>query len=130
MRYGLDDKLWVVVDPTPQSTLGDILFQASLRDLSLQFKGGLSVDENPTLFTDEQEAIAEVHRRLDRMRSRLDELPTDRRIVVYCHVGQRAYYAYRILVQRGFNVINLCGGFKTYSHVIRDQTDPNIRQEN
>ena len=47
MRYGLDDKLWVVVDPTPQSTLGDILFQASLRDLSLQFKGGLSVDENP-----------------------------------------------------------------------------------
>ena len=74
MRYGLDEKLWVVVDPRPQSTLGDILFQASLRDLSLQFKGGLSVEENPTLFTDEQEAIAEVHRRLDRMRSRLDEL--------------------------------------------------------
>jgi len=65
MRYGLDDKLWVVVDPTPQSTLGDILFQASLRDLSLQFKGGLSVDENPTLFTDEQEAVVEVHRRLE-----------------------------------------------------------------
>ena len=67
---------------------------------------------------------------LPQLRSRLDELPTDRRIVVYCHVGQRAYYAYRILVQRGFDVINLCGGFKTYSHVIRDQTDPNIRQEN
>jgi len=77
MRYGLDDKLWVVVDPTPQSTLGDILFQASLRDLSLQFKGGLSVDENPTLFTDKEEAIAEVHRRLDRMRSRLDKLAGD-----------------------------------------------------
>ena len=77
MRYGLDDKLWVVVDPTPQSTLGDILFQASLRDLSLQFKGGLSVDENPTLFTDEQEAVAEVHRRLDRTRSRLDKLAND-----------------------------------------------------
>jgi hypothetical protein len=66
-----------VVDPTPQSTLGDILFQASLRDLSLQFKGGLSVEENPTLFTDEEEAIAEVHRRLDRMRSRLDKLADD-----------------------------------------------------
>jgi len=77
MRYGLDDKLWVVVDPTPQSTLGDILFRASLRDLSLQFKGGLSVDENPTLFTDEQEAVTEVHRRLDSMRSMLDRLASD-----------------------------------------------------
>jgi hypothetical protein len=77
MRYGPDDKLWVVVDPTPQSTLGDILFQASLRDLSLQFKGGLTVDENPALFTDKQAAIAEVHCRLDRMRRKLDKLADD-----------------------------------------------------
>lgn len=57
---------------------------------------------------------------LPQLRSRLDELPTDRRIVVYCQVGQRAYYAYRILIQRGFDVVNLCGGFKTYSHAIRE----------
>ena len=77
MRYGPDDKLWVVVDPRRESTLGDILFQASLRDLSLQFKGGLSVEEDPTIFADEQEAVAEVHRRLNRMRSRLDKLADD-----------------------------------------------------
>jgi len=38
---------------------------------------GLSVDENPTLFTDEQEAVAGLHRRLDRARSRLDKLSDD-----------------------------------------------------
>ena len=57
---------------------------------------------------------------LPQLRSRLDELPADRRIIVYCQVGQRAYYAYRILAQRGFSAANLCGGFKTYSHAIRD----------
>jgi rhodanese-related sulfurtransferase len=58
---------------------------------------------------------------LPELRDRLDELPTDRRIVVYCHAGQRAYYAYRILAQRGFDVINLCGGFKTYMHATRNR---------
>jgi hypothetical protein len=57
MRYGPDDKFWVVVDPKPDSTLDDLVFKASLRDLELQFRGGLSIDENPTLFTDRQEAV-------------------------------------------------------------------------
>jgi len=68
MRYGLDDKLWVVVDPKPQSTLGDVLFQASLRDLSLQFRGGLTAEENPTLFSNRDEAEAEARARLLAMR--------------------------------------------------------------
>lgn len=69
MRYGLDDRLWVVVDPNPQSTLGDILFQASLRELSLQFMGGLTAEENPTLFSDQKEAEAEAYGRLVAMRA-------------------------------------------------------------
>jgi len=68
MRYGLDEQLWVVVDPKPQSTLGDVLFQASLRDLSLQFKGGLTPEENPTLFSSRDEAETEARARLLAMR--------------------------------------------------------------
>jgi hypothetical protein len=64
MRYGADDKFWVVVDATPESTLGDVLFQASLRDLELQFKGGLTMEEHPTLFTDHDEAETEARARL------------------------------------------------------------------
>ena len=69
MRYGPDHKFWVVVDPTPHSTLDDIVFEASLRDLDLQFKGGLQIDENPTLITDRQEARLEAYGRLTALRA-------------------------------------------------------------
>ena len=69
MRYGPDDKFWVVVDPKPHSTLDDLMFRASLRDLELQFKGGLQIEENPTLFTEEQEAKYEAFGRLTAMRA-------------------------------------------------------------
>ena len=69
MRYGPDDKFWVVVDPKPNSTLDDLVFEASLRDLELQFRGGLQIDENPTLFTDRQEARLEAYGRLTAMRA-------------------------------------------------------------
>ena len=69
MRYGPDDKFWVVVDPKPNSTLDDLVFEASLRDLELQFRGGLQIDENPTLFTDRQEARIEAYGRLTAMRA-------------------------------------------------------------
>ncbi len=69
MRYGPDDKFWVVVDPKPHSTLEDLMFRASLRDLELQFKGGLQIEENPTLFTDEQAAKYEAYGRMTAMRA-------------------------------------------------------------
>ncbi|MFA7179903.1 MAG: FAD-dependent oxidoreductase [Bacteroidales bacterium] len=53
---------------------------------------------------------------VDSLRDHLEELPKDKRIIVYCAVGLRGYIAYRILTQNGFsNVVNLSGGYKTYS---------------
>ena len=69
MRYGPDDKFWVVVDPTPESEMGDILFETSLRGLELQFKGGLTMAQNPTIFSDQQEAKYEAFGRLTAMRA-------------------------------------------------------------
>ena len=51
---------------------------------------------------------------VDDLRSRLQELPQDRKIAVYCQVGQRGYIATRILVQKGFSAANIGGGYKTY----------------
>lgn len=48
------------------------------------------------------------------LRDRLGEVPKDRPIVVFCKVGQRGYFAERILVQRGYNVFNLSGGYTTW----------------
>ena len=69
MKFEPDDKFWVVLDPTPYSEIGDILFEASLRELELQFKGGLEMDRNPTLFTDRKEAKDEAFGRLTMMRA-------------------------------------------------------------
>jgi NADPH-dependent 2,4-dienoyl-CoA reductase/sulfur reductase-like enzyme/rhodanese-related sulfurtransferase len=51
---------------------------------------------------------------LGQLRARMGELPRDREIWVQCGVGQRAYYACRLLEQHGFRVRNLSGGFHTY----------------
>ena len=51
---------------------------------------------------------------VDDLRSRLGELPRDRKIAAYCQVGQRGYLATRILLQAGFSAVNVGGGYKTY----------------
>jgi NADPH-dependent 2,4-dienoyl-CoA reductase/sulfur reductase-like enzyme/rhodanese-related sulfurtransferase len=55
-----------------------------------------------------------IHIPLDQLRSRMDELPHDREIVVYCQSGQRSYYAARILTQHGYRVRNLTGSYRTW----------------
>jgi NADPH-dependent 2,4-dienoyl-CoA reductase/sulfur reductase-like enzyme/rhodanese-related sulfurtransferase len=57
---------------------------------------------------------------LPNLRARMNELPRDKEIAVYCGVGQRSYYATRILKQNGFTVKNISGGITSYkqqSHV-------------
>ncbi len=51
---------------------------------------------------------------VDVLRNRLDELPRDQPIVTYCKIGMRGYLATRILMQRGFTVSNIGGGYTTY----------------
>lgn len=51
---------------------------------------------------------------LPELRDRLDELPKDKNIVVYCAVGLRGYVGEQLLKHNGFNVKNLSGGFTTY----------------
>ena len=53
---------------------------------------------------------------LDSLRDRLSEIPRDKKVVLYCGVGLRGYVASCILKGHGFNnVVNLCGGLRTYS---------------
>jgi len=51
---------------------------------------------------------------LGQLRKRLDELPRDRLVVVYCAVGLRGYLAERMLRQHGFETCNLSGGMSTW----------------
>ncbi|MGE5396120.1 MAG: rhodanese-like domain-containing protein, partial [Chitinophagales bacterium] len=52
---------------------------------------------------------------VDELRQRINEIPKDKLILVYCRVGLRGYIAYRILKQMGYQrVKNLSGGWLTY----------------
>ncbi len=52
---------------------------------------------------------------LSQLRRRLEELPRDRPVWLYCAVGQRAYFAQRQLRQRGVDARNLSGGYATWA---------------
>lgn len=61
---------------------------------------------------------------LNQIRSRFDELPRDKEIIVNCRVGLRSYIGVRMLVQNGFeNVRNLSGGYITYSEIEKDMKE-------
>ena len=67
---------------------------------------------------------------VDELRNRLNELPQDTTINLYCTVGIRSYIAGRILIQNGFIARNISGGYITYcSHQNREVIDhPTARQ--
>jgi NADPH-dependent 2,4-dienoyl-CoA reductase/sulfur reductase-like enzyme/peroxiredoxin family protein/TusA-related sulfurtransferase/rhodanese-related sulfurtransferase len=59
---------------------------------------------------------------LEELRNRLSELPTDKKIIVYCNKGKKSYFASRILLQKGFeNVYSLIGGYSLYKQVQEDK---------
>ena len=51
---------------------------------------------------------------LHELRRRKDELPKGQPILVTCAVGQRGYFAVRLLRQHGFDARHLSGGYQTY----------------
>ncbi|MDP6358249.1 MAG: FAD-dependent oxidoreductase [Planctomycetota bacterium] len=72
-----------------------------------------------------------IHIPLDELRGRFEELPRDKEVVVYCHSGQRSYYAARILSQHGYRARNLTGAWRTWEamsngHLPREEPEPDV----
>jgi rhodanese-related sulfurtransferase len=57
---------------------------------------------------------------VDELRDRVNEIPTDKPLLVLCEEGLRGYIATRILIQRGFEARNLLGGHKLLRSVSSD----------
>lgn len=56
------------------------------------------------------------------LRARLNEIPHDKKVILFCDKGFNSYIAARILLQRGFdNVSSLSGGFLLYKEITRDK---------
>ncbi|WIY62022.1 CoA-disulfide reductase [Bacillus arachidis] len=58
---------------------------------------------------------------LDELRERLDEIPVNEEIYITCQLGMRGYVAARILMEKGYKVKNVDGGFKLYATALPDQ---------
>lgn len=66
---------------------------------------------------------------LDDMRERINEIPADKPVFLYCGVGLRGYLASNILRQNGFDdVRNLVGGIKLYKSATGKIPQP-VKQE-
>lgn len=61
---------------------------------------------------------------LDALRARIDEIP-EGRIIAHCKVGQRGHTAVRVLEQLGREVVNLDGGYLTWSAGVASRTGTN-----
>ncbi len=85
------------------------------------------LDKNNTVIIDIREEFElmtggfhnSIHIPLSQLRTRLNEIPTDKQIYVTCQVGLRGYVACRVLEQSGINCKNIDGGIKTYQYVKR-----------
>jgi rhodanese-related sulfurtransferase len=75
----------------------------------------LDVREAPELAVESEPRAINIP--IGQLRSRLAELPRDKEILVICRSGQRAYYATRMLLQKGFKARTLAGGMlsRTYA---------------
>ena len=77
--------------------------------------GGLILDVRTTIEHEARRIDGSINIPLHELRSRLNDLPKDQPIIVYCEVGYRSYLATRILMQSSFReVYELTGGFKLY----------------
>ncbi len=67
---------------------------------------------------------------VDELRERMDEVPRDKRVIVFCSVGLRGYVACRVLSQHGFSKVeNLSGGIKTWEFAIQKQSNEDIYEK-
>ena len=61
-----------------------------------------------------------VHIPINSLRERMHELDKDKEVIIYCAIGVRGYIGARILMQNGYQVRNLLGGYTHYRRVIRN----------
>lgn len=116
------------VEPEPSPPSSESLPQVSPRELRDRLEGG-----EPPFLLDVREpyewAIGNLEDRgavlvpMGELSRRLDELPRDRPLVVYCHVGVRSAMVVASLRSRGFrDAANLRGGYLAWA----DEVDPSL----
>ena len=62
------------------------------------------------------------------LRTRFNELPKDKKIVLFCNTGFQSYVASRILIQREFNnVYSLTAGIELYKELVKNEKSTDLQ---
>ena len=62
------------------------------------------------------------------LRTRFNELPKDKKIVLFCNTGFQSYVASRILIQREFNnVYSLAAGIELYKELVKNEKSTDLQ---
>jgi NADPH-dependent 2,4-dienoyl-CoA reductase/sulfur reductase-like enzyme/rhodanese-related sulfurtransferase len=88
-------------------------------NLEIEMSGAQIVDVRPPEEFNSGHVRGAVNLPIDTLRENVSTLEKGRRLIVYCQVGYRGYLAYRILKQKGFDVVNLDGGYKLLVNGVR-----------
>lgn len=91
----------------------EIFLYDELENFDFEKENSILLDVRTELEFDNGHLKGAVNIPVDSLRERLDELDKDKLILTYCQVGVRGYIASRILMQHGFKVKNMTGGYKS-----------------
>lgn len=62
---------------------------------------------------------------INEIRNRIDEIPKDKKVILFCNTGYTSYCASRILIQKGFNnVYSFMGGLEFYKELTKENKIP------
>lgn len=91
----------------------EIFTYEDLENLAFDNENTILLDVRSKLEFDNGHLKGAINIPVDELRKRMHELDKDKLILAYCQVGLRGYIASRILMQRGFKVKNMTGGYKS-----------------
>ena len=103
---------------------------ASELDAYVEGKNPVFVDVRDVFAFEKSHIEGAIHLPLELLSQRLNTLPTDRSIIVYCEMGKKAHQALRTLVGAGFkDVTNISGGHTSLQRHARAMGFKNIKLE-
>ena len=89
-------------------------------------KGAVVIDVRPNMIYKMGTIEGAINIPIAEIRSRLDEIPRDKKVILSCNTGYTSYCASRILAQKGFNnVYSFMGGYELYKELANESAQLN-----
>ncbi|MDD3593562.1 MAG: FAD-dependent oxidoreductase [Candidatus Gastranaerophilales bacterium] len=106
-----------VLGMNAENILNDYIKPAFDEDLD----GAYLIDIRPSAIFNISTVEGAVNIPIDELRSRYNEVPKDKKVILFCNTGYTSYVAERILNQKGFdNIYSLAGGVELYKELTKN----------